>query len=98
MDIRTVYETCERFTRMYHWTILVVSQLAAELPWNMTSLTMFFCCYWTVGFPTGWAGYIFLMLSAAVPLYYTTLGHGIASMAPTTSSDPCTSQLSSSLS
>ncbi|KAG2347847.1 pleiotropic drug resistance ABC transporter [Suillus weaverae] len=85
IDIRTVYEIRERPSRMYHWTALVVSQLAAELPWNMTSSAMFFfCCYWTVGYPTGRAGYTFLMLSVAVPLYYTTLGHGIASMAPTT--------------
>ncbi|KAG2038968.1 P-loop containing nucleoside triphosphate hydrolase protein [Suillus americanus] len=85
IDIRTVYEIRERHSRMYHWTALVVSQLAAELLWNMTSSAMFFfCCYWTVGYPTGRAGYTFLMLSVAVPLYYTTLGHGIASMAPTT--------------
>ncbi|KAG1821596.1 pleiotropic drug resistance ABC transporter [Suillus subaureus] len=85
IDIRTVYEIRERHSRMYHWTALLVSQLAAELPWNMTSSAMFFfCCYWTVGYPTGRAGYTFLMLSVAVPLYYTTLGHGIASMAPTT--------------
>ncbi|KAG2110261.1 uncharacterized protein F5147DRAFT_689813 [Suillus discolor] len=52
----------------------------------MTSPTMFFfCCYWTIGFPTGLAGYMFLMLSVDIPLYYTILGHVIASMAPTTS-------------
>ncbi|KAG1750901.1 ABC-2 type transporter-domain-containing protein [Suillus lakei] len=85
IDIRTVYEIRERPSRMYHWTALVMSQLAAELPWNMISSTMFFfCCYWTIGYPTGRAGYTFLMLSVAVPLYYTTLGHGIASMAPNT--------------
>ncbi|KAG2154002.1 ABC-2 type transporter-domain-containing protein [Suillus clintonianus] len=86
IDIRTVYEIRERPSRMYHWTALVMSQLAAELPWNMISSAMFFfCCYWTVGYPTGRAGYSFLMLSVAVPLYYTTLGHGIASMAPNAS-------------
>ncbi|KAG2118374.1 ABC-2 type transporter-domain-containing protein [Suillus clintonianus] len=85
IDIRTVYEIRERPSRIYHWTALVMSQLAAELPWNMaSSATFFFCCYWTVGYPTDRAGYTFLMLAVAFPLYYTTLGHGIASMAPTT--------------
>ncbi|KAG2155262.1 ABC-2 type transporter-domain-containing protein [Suillus bovinus] len=84
IDIRTVYEIRERPTRMYHWTALVISQLVAELPWNMTSSAMFFFCwYWTVGFPASRAGYTLLVLSVAFPIYYTTLGHGIASMAPT---------------
>ncbi|KAG1869109.1 ABC-2 type transporter-domain-containing protein [Suillus tomentosus] len=84
IDIRTVYEIRERPTRMYNWTALVMSQLVAEIPWNITSSAMFFLCwYWTVGYPTGRAGYTFLALSIAFPFYYTTLGHGIASMAPT---------------
>lgn len=84
IEIRTVYEIRERPSRMYNWTALVMSQLVAELPWNMTSSALFFLCWcWTVGFPTGRAGYTFLILSIAFPLYYTTLGHGIASMSPT---------------
>ncbi|KAG1857398.1 ABC-2 type transporter-domain-containing protein [Suillus subalutaceus] len=84
IDIRTVYEIRERPSRMYHWTALVMSQLVAELPWNITSsATFFFCSYWTVGYPINRAGYTFLMLSVAFPLYYTTFGQSIASMAPT---------------
>ncbi|KAG2054926.1 pleiotropic drug resistance ABC transporter [Suillus hirtellus] len=84
IDIRIVYEIRERSSRMYHWTALVMSQLVVELPWNITSAAMFFFCwYWTVGYPTERAGYTFLMISVAFPLYYTTLEHAIASMAPT---------------
>lgn len=84
IEIRTVYEIRERPSRMYNWTALVMSQLVAELPWNVTSSGMFFLCwYWTVGYPTGRAGYTFLVISIAFPFYYTTLGHGIASMSPT---------------
>ncbi|KAG1766364.1 ABC-2 type transporter-domain-containing protein [Suillus placidus] len=84
IDIRIVYEVRERPSRMYHWTALVMSQLVVELPWNITTAAMFlFCWYWTVGYPTDRAGYTFLMLSVAFPSYYTTLGHAIASMAPT---------------
>ncbi|KAG0701458.1 ABC-2 type transporter-domain-containing protein [Suillus ampliporus] len=83
IDIRMVYEIRERSSRMYDWTALVMSQLAAELPWNMTSSAMFFFCwFWTVGYPTDRAGYTFLIFFVAFPFYYTTLGHGIASMAP----------------
>ncbi|KAG1845135.1 hypothetical protein DFJ58DRAFT_894100 [Suillus subalutaceus] len=84
IDIRTVYEIRERPSRMYNWTALVMLQLVAELPWNMTGPAMFFFCwYWTIGFPTAWAGYTFLILAIAFPSYYTTFGHGIASMSPT---------------
>ncbi|KAG0701456.1 ABC-2 type transporter-domain-containing protein [Suillus ampliporus] len=83
IDIRMVYEIRERSSRMYDWTALVMSQLAAELPWNMTSSAMFFFCwFWTVGYPTDRAGYTFLIFFVAFPFYYTTLGLAIASMAP----------------
>ncbi|KAG2033847.1 ABC-2 type transporter-domain-containing protein, partial [Suillus americanus] len=84
IDIRTVYEIRERPSRMYHWTALLMSQLVAEIPWNITSsAAFFFCSYWTVGYSTNRAGYTLLMLSVAFPLYYTTFGQSIASMAPT---------------
>ncbi|KAG0701470.1 ABC-2 type transporter-domain-containing protein [Suillus ampliporus] len=83
LDIRTVYEIRERPSRMYNWTALVLSQLVVEIPWNIASSTMFFVCwYWTVGFLGDRAGYTFLMFSVAFPLFYTTIGHAIASMAP----------------
>ncbi|KAG2146109.1 uncharacterized protein EDB93DRAFT_484649 [Suillus bovinus] len=87
ITFHTAYETRECSSRMYHWTALVVSQLAAEFLWNMPRAAMFFlCCYWTVRFFTGrLADYIFLVLPVAVLLFYTMLGHGIASMALTTS-------------
>ncbi|KAG1894027.1 uncharacterized protein F5891DRAFT_985375 [Suillus fuscotomentosus] len=55
-----------------------MSQLVAELPWNITSSAIFFLCwYWTIGYPTGRAGYSFLALSIAFLFYYTTLGHAV---------------------
>ncbi|KAG1802579.1 ABC-2 type transporter, partial [Suillus variegatus] len=84
IDICTVYEIREHPSRMYNWTALVMSQLVAEFPWNVTGSAMFFFCwYWTVGFPTARAGYTFLILTITFLLYYTTFGHGIASMPPT---------------
>jgi len=81
---RTVYEIRERPSKMYSWSAWVTAQILVELPWNVSGgMMLFFCWYWTVGFPTERAGYTFLMLAILVPVYYTTAGQAIASMAPT---------------
>ncbi|KAF8329222.1 pleiotropic drug resistance ABC transporter [Amanita rubescens] len=82
--LRDVYEIRESQSRMYSWTALLTSQLLIEIPWNIFgSLLLFFTWYWTVGFESSRAGYTYLMLGIIFPLYYTTIGQAIASMAPT---------------
>ena len=81
---RTVYEIRERPSKMYSWSAWVTAQILVELPWNVFGgIVLFFCWYWTVGFPTERAGYTFLTLAVLIPFYYTTVGQAIASMAPT---------------
>lgn len=75
IDVRTVYEIRERYSRMYHWTALVTSQLLIELPWNILGSSLYFLCwYWTVGLPNDRAGYTYLLYSVLFPLYYSTFG------------------------
>ena len=81
---RTIYEIRERPSKMYSWSAWVTSQILVELPWNMMSgVLLFFCWFWTVGYPTDRAGFTFLQLTVLMPWYYTTVGQAIASMAPT---------------
>jgi len=83
INIRSIYEIRERPSRMYNWTALIVSQILVEIPWNIISSSLFFFCwYWTVGFPSGRAGYTYLMYGIVFPLYYTTVAQAVASMAP----------------
>ncbi|OAX36457.1 pleiotropic drug resistance ABC transporter [Rhizopogon vinicolor AM-OR11-026] len=83
IDIRSIYEIRERPSRMYNWTALLVSQLLVEIPWNITASSLFFFCwYWTVGFPSDRAGYTYLMYGVVFPLYYTTIAHAVAAVAP----------------
>ncbi|KZP27013.1 pleiotropic drug resistance ABC transporter [Athelia psychrophila] len=83
IKMRNIYEIRERPSRMYSWTAFVTSQLATELPWDILgSIFLFFCWYWTVGFPNDRAGYTFLMMGIAYPLYYSTFGLAVAAMAP----------------
>jgi len=81
---RTVYEIRERPSKMYSWSAWVTAQILVELPWNVFGgVLLFFCWYWTVGFPTDRAGYQFLVFAVLIPAYYTTIGQGAAAMAPT---------------
>ena len=83
INMRNIYTIRERPSRMYSWTALITSQILIELPWNILGSTLLFLCwYWTVGFPTARAGYTYLMLGVAMPLYYTTFAQTVAAMAP----------------
>lgn len=84
LAMRSIYEIRERPSRTYTWTALLTSQILAELPWNMLGFTIFFLCwYWTVGFESSRAGYTYLLLAIVFPMYFTTAGQAVASMAPT---------------
>ena len=81
--MRTIYEIRERPSRMYSWTALVASQITTAVPWNILGSTLlFFCWFWTVGFPSDRAGYTYLMLGILFPSYYTTFAQSVAAMAP----------------
>ena len=81
---RSIYEIRERPSKMYSWSAWVTAQILVELPWNMFSgVLLFFCWYWTVGYPTERAGYTFLILMVLTPFYYTTVGQAVAAAAPT---------------
>ncbi|KIJ59863.1 hypothetical protein HYDPIDRAFT_99818, partial [Hydnomerulius pinastri MD-312] len=83
IDVRTIYELRERPSRMYKWTALIASQLIVELPWNILGSSLFFFpWFWIVGFPSTRAAYTFLTYCVIFPLYYTTIGQAVASVAP----------------
>ncbi|CCM02003.1 uncharacterized protein FIBRA_04077 [Fibroporia radiculosa] len=83
IDMRSIYEIRERHSSMYSWTALLTSQILVEMPWNILGSTIYFLCwYWTVAFPTDRAGFTYLVLGVAFPLYYTTVGQAVAAMCP----------------
>ena len=81
---RSIYEIRERPSKMYSWSAWVTAQLLVELPWNVFGgILLFFCWYWTVGYPTERAGCTFLIMAVLMPFYCTTIGQAVAAMAPT---------------
>lgn len=83
IDKRTVYEVRERPSRIYSWSAFTTAYLLVEIPWNLfSSLLLFLCWYWTVGFPSDRAGYTYLMLGVVFPLYYSSFALAIAAVSP----------------
>jgi len=81
---RMIYEIRERLSKMYSWSAWVTSQILVALPWNMAGgILLFFCWYWTVGYPTDRAGFTFLTFSVLIPFYYTTIGQAVSAIALT---------------
>ncbi|KAF6758018.1 pleiotropic drug resistance ABC transporter [Ephemerocybe angulata] len=84
IKIRNIYEIREKSSQMYHWSVLVTSQILVEVPWNIFGSSLFFVCwFWTVGFPTSRAGFTYFMYGVLFPVYYTTFALAVASMCPT---------------
>ena len=83
IDTRRIYEIRERPSRMYSWTAFVAAQFLGELPLNIVGSSIYFLLwYWLVGFPSSRAGYSYLMLGIAFPMFYTSFAQWVAAMSP----------------
>jgi ATP-binding cassette subfamily G (WHITE) protein 2 (SNQ2) len=83
IDTRRVYEIRERPSRMYSWSALVAAQILGEIPLNIIGSSLYFLIwYWLVGYPSSRAGYTYLMVGIAYPMYYTTIAQWVAAMSP----------------
>ncbi|KAH7099818.1 pleiotropic drug resistance ABC transporter [Auriculariales sp. MPI-PUGE-AT-0066] len=83
INVRNIYEIRERPSRMYNWTALVTAQILVEIPLNMlTASAIFLTWFWTVGFENSRAGFMFLTLVVAFPMYYQTFSQAVAAMSP----------------
>jgi|ERR1700733_4317698 ATP-binding cassette subfamily G (WHITE) protein 2 (SNQ2) len=75
LGMRRVFEIRERPSRMYSWSAMVTSLFLTDLPWNILGSSIFYLCwFWTVGFHNDRAGFTYLMMGVAFPMYYTSNG------------------------
>jgi len=82
IDTRRVYEIRERPSRMYSWTALIAAQIMGEMPLNIVGSSIYFLIwYWLVGLPSSRAGFSYLMMGIAYPMYYSTFAQWVAAMA-----------------
>ncbi|KAF8734087.1 ABC transporter, partial [Rhizoctonia solani] len=85
INFRNIYENREKQSKMYSWAPMVTASVLVELPYNIFGSSLYFLCwYWTVGYSSvaDRAGYTFMLLCVAFPLYYTTFSQAVAAMSP----------------
>ncbi|CEL55831.1 hypothetical protein RSOLAG1IB_01843 [Rhizoctonia solani AG-1 IB] len=85
INFRNIYENREKQSKMYSWAPMVTASILVELPYNIVGSSLYFLCwYWTVGYSSvaDRAGYTFMLLCIAFPLYYTTFSQAVAAMSP----------------
>ncbi|KAF8699335.1 ABC transporter, partial [Rhizoctonia solani] len=85
INFRNIYENREKQSKMYSWAPMVTASILVEFPYNILGSSLYFLCwYWTVGYSSvaDRAGYTFMLLCIAFPLYYTTFSQAVAAMAP----------------
>ncbi|KAK9465563.1 ABC-2 type transporter-domain-containing protein [Lipomyces arxii] len=96
IEIRELYEVRESASNTYHWSVLMLSILLAEIPYNVLFATIYFCCYY---FPIGFyrqpdrAGYYYFVYCILYTTFWTTLGLAITTFVP----DAATANIATSL-
>lgn len=83
IQARSIYETRERPSLMYHWSAFLCAHFFSEVFWNIIgSILLVLSWYWNVGFPSSRVPYELLCLGVLYPLFYTSLGIAVAVSSP----------------
>ena len=84
LDLRNIYKSRERNSKIYSWFAFTVAAILPELPWSFVAGTIYWCCwYWAIWFPrdtfTSASMWLFVTL---FEIFYVSFGQAIASFAP----------------
>ncbi|KAF2719256.1 hypothetical protein K431DRAFT_305280 [Polychaeton citri CBS 116435] len=84
LQLRNIYTSRERNSKIYSWSAFTVAAILPELPWSFVAGTIFWCCwYWPPHFPrdtfTSASVWLFMCL---FEVFYVSFGQAIASFSP----------------
>ncbi|CAR26648.1 ZYRO0B14762p [Zygosaccharomyces rouxii] len=82
---RSLFEVRESKSNMFHWSLLLLTQYLAEIPYHILFSTMFFCAFYfplRVWFEASRSAVFFLNYCIMFQLFYVGLGLMILYMAP----------------
>lgn len=85
VSARELFEVRESKSNMFHWSLLLITQYMAEIPYQFLFSTMFFCAFYfplRVFFEASRSAVFFLNYCIMFQLYYVGLGLMILYMAP----------------
>jgi ABC-type multidrug transport system permease subunit len=89
-SLASLYSARERPSKMYHWTIFILSNIIAEIPFNIVAGTLFFLpWYFAVGFWHGFSesdrasrgAYQWLMIML-FEMWWSTFGQVMSALSP----------------
>ncbi|KAK5113313.1 hypothetical protein LTR85_010930 [Meristemomyces frigidus] len=81
---RSIFETREKKSKVYHWLAFITAQLLSEIPVLILCGTLYFACwYFTSGFPVtaSHSGQVYLQM-ILYEFLYTSIGQAIAAYSP----------------
>lgn len=86
LDLRGLFEAREKPSKMYHWSVLVITFLIVEIPWNILAGTLYWLpWYFLVRFNPGDAARAALSwfyVAIEFQAYWVTFALAIAALAP----------------
>ena len=84
LQLRSLYESRERNSKIYSWVAFTVAAILPEYPWSFLAGTVYWCTwYWATWFPRGTFPAVSMWLFVCVfEVFYVSFGQAIASFAP----------------
>lgn len=84
LQLRSLYESRERNSKIYSWFAFSVAAILPEYPWSFVAGTLYWCTwYWPTWFPRGTFPSVSMWLYVSVfEVFYVSFGQAIASFAP----------------
>lgn len=85
IKIRELFEVCEAASNTYHWSVLQLAQLLAELPYNISFATVMYCItYFMINYDraTTRAGYFWFSYCFLYSTFWTIFGLAITPFVP----------------
>jgi ATP-binding cassette, subfamily G (WHITE), member 2, SNQ2 len=84
LQLRNLYESRERNSKIYSWIAFTVAAILPEYPWSFVAGTLYWACwYWAIWFPrdTYTSATMWIWVNI-FEVFYVSFGQAIASFAP----------------
>lgn len=86
IELRKIYDSRERYSNMYHWSVFVAANIIVEIPFNFVISSLGFVCWY---FPVGWwrdisagRGAFMYLVFILYQVYHTTFSQAVAIVSP----------------
>lgn len=84
LDLRNIYQSRERNSKIYSWFAFTVAAILPEYPWSFVAGTLYWACwYWPTFFPRGTYPSVSMWLMVNIfEVWYVSFGQAVAAFSP----------------